>query len=67
MKLYIAVWYHKHGEDVVPLFAEQEPSQEDAVEALKRGGNFFEERDREALESGDEGIDIRGPFDLPAS
>jgi len=56
MNLYISVYHHRHGEDVIPIFSEQEPTHTEMVAAWEKG-NADLELDRE-----DEHLECRGPF-----
>ena len=56
MIFWIIYYYHKYGYDVWPVFQEKEPTEEEIAAGLT-----CYESDRE-----DEGININGPFKVPA-
>lgn len=58
MKLYIAAFHHRHGEDVYPFFQDSEPA-EDAVIARINQDSEWEGEERE------EWIEVFGPYAVP--
>jgi hypothetical protein len=58
-ELWIVLHHHKHGVDAYPLLANGEPSQREAIEALKPEMDFEE---GVADEDGREYLDIIGPW-----
>lgn len=57
MKLWIVTYTNRHGADVWPRFAEEEPTEEAEIAEL---GNSWEG------ESAGDYLEISGPFDLPS-
>lgn len=55
MNLYIIRYSHRHGHDVWPVFATEQPSEDEVIAGLE---------DWEGEEA-DEYIEIYGPFDIP--
>lgn len=59
MNLYVSVYHHRHGEDVLPMYLPHEPSQEEMEKAWREAHADLE------LERDDEYLECRGPFPLP--
>ena len=57
IKLWVVMFYHRHGESLFPVFQKEEPSEEQMIELAKED-NY--EPDRE-----DEWLECYGPFDVP--
>lgn len=58
MKCWIIQYFHRHGTDAFPWFADQEPSEEEVIAALD---------DWEGDERDDEWIEISVPYAIPTS
>lgn len=59
MNLFIAIYTHRHGVDVIPFFRKGAPSELNVINFINESSDFagdFEEGER---------VDIVGPFDLP--
>lgn len=61
MRLYVIIFTHKHGTDAWPRFSAKEPSEEEIIDELRKGGEWDEDDD-------DRGsyVEVRGPFEVPA-
>jgi len=54
--MYIVRFYHRHGNDVWPVWRDKAPTEEEVIEELKNLGQW---------DGGDEYIEIYGPFKIP--
>jgi len=59
MNLYISVYHHRHGQDVLPMYQSSKPTEEDMVKAWTEAKADLE------LEREDEYLECRGPFPAP--
>lgn len=57
MKVYIVVYYHRHGSDTWPRFTADNAPAPDAVAEIDQLEDFEPDRD--------ESVEIFGPFDVP--
>jgi len=54
--MYIVRFYHRHGNDVWPVWSDKSPTEEEIIEDLKR---------EDMWDGVDEYVEIYGPFEIP--
>lgn len=68
MKLWIALYRHRHGIDAMSYFQDQEPEQSQVIQDIDEAGGEYEGEGSKAAEEDqrdDEWIEVYGSWDIP--